>query len=163
AGGRRAVAPCPAPHDRGHAMSLDTASKPSGPPELARVIGFWGGVAVVVGTTIGSGIFRKPSTLAGLIPDPTVILGLWAGFGAVASLLPRSGGAYVYLRAAYGDAAAFVFGWLYLLVTTPATVGALATFSAELALGFAGVRAGPYSVPLVASCAVVLLAAGNLL
>jgi amino acid transporter len=151
----------------------DAAHKGSG-PELARVIGFWGGVAVVVGTTIGSGIFRKPSTLAGLIHDPIVILALWAGFGAVAicgalalaelaSMLPHSGGAYVYLRAAYGDSAAFVFGWLYLMVTTPATVGALATFAAELALGFAGVRAGPWSVPLVASTAVLLLAGGNLL
>src|SRR5215212_9894212 len=113
---------------------------------LRRVIGFWGGLAVIVGITIGSGIFRKPYTLAKDVGDPIAILGLWAGFGIVSlcgalalaelsSMLPRTGGAYVFIHAAYGDAAAFVFGWLYLLVTTPATNGALATFFAELMIG----------------------------
>lgn len=111
--------------------------------DLRRVIGFWGGTALIIGVTIGSGIFRKPATLAGLIPSPTLILGLWAAFGIISicgalalaelsSMMPKTGGVYVYLRAAYGDSAAFVFGWIYLLVATPATVGALATFFAEL-------------------------------
>ena len=51
--------------------------------DLRRVIGFWGGTALVIGVTIGSGIFRKPATLAGLVPDPAVILGLWVAFGLV--------------------------------------------------------------------------------
>src|SRR2546428_12226497 len=107
--------------------------------DLKRVIGFWGGTALIIGITIGSGIFRKPGTLAGNLPNPWVILSLWAGFGAIcilgaltvaelASMLPRTGGSYVFLRAAYGDSSAFVFGWIYLLVTSPAGVGALATF-----------------------------------
>src|SRR6516162_2747006 len=111
--------------------------------DLRRVIGFWGGTAL----TIGSGIFRKPYTLAGLVPSPMLILGLWTAFGIISicgalaiaelsSMMPKTGGVYVYLRAAYGDSAAFVFGWIYLLVATPATVGALATFFGEL---FAGV------------------------
>ena len=49
-------------------------------------------------------------------------------------MLPRTGGPYVFIHAAYGPAAAFVFGWLYLLVATPAAIGALATFFAELLL-----------------------------
>ena len=53
----------------------------------------------------------------------------------LSSMFPRTGGPYVFLRAAYGDAAAFVFGWLYLLVATPAAIGALATFFGELLLG----------------------------
>ena len=56
----------------------------------------------------------------------------------LSSMLPRTGGVYVFLRKAYGDSAAFVFGWLYLLVTTPATIGALSTFFAELLLGLDG-------------------------
>src|SRR5688572_2473963 len=110
---------------------------------LERVIGFWGGLALIVGITIGSGIFRKPYTLARDVGDPLAILALWVGFGLVslcgalavaelATMMPATGGVYVYLRAAYGDAAAFVFGWLFLLVTTPAAIGALATFFAEL-------------------------------
>ncbi len=51
--------------------------------DLRRVIGFWGGTAVIVGITIGSGIFRKPYTLARDVGDPLVILAFWAGFGLV--------------------------------------------------------------------------------
>jgi amino acid transporter len=145
--------------------------------DLARVIGFWGGVAVIVGITIGSGIFRKPYTLARDVGDPAAILGLWAFFGLVSlcgaltlaelsSMLPHTGGSYVILRAAYGDAAAFVFGWLYLLVATPAAIGALATFFAELLLGLAGAgpeAAGSWRLPAIAAGAIVALSAVNLL
>ena len=144
---------------------------------LHRVIGFWGGLAVIVGTTIGSGVFRKPYTLARDVGDPPTILGLWAVFGLVtlcgalalaelSSMLPRTGGVYVYLRAAYGDAAAFVFGWLFLLVTTPATNGALATFFGELILGMTGVEFGPavpWRVPAVGAVIVLMLTVVNLL
>jgi APA family basic amino acid/polyamine antiporter len=120
------------------------------PPEgLRRVIGFWGGFALIVGITIGSGVFRKPYTLAVDVGDPLSILGLWTAFGIVsllgalaiaelASMLPHTGGVYVYLRAAYGAPAAFVFGWLYLLVATPAAIGALAVFFAETLVGLLG-------------------------
>lgn len=168
-------------------MSADQAALPSeraearapGPsgPDLERVIGFWGGLALIVGITIGSGVFRKPYTLARDVGDPVFILGLWVFFGLVSvcgalalaelsSMLPHTGGAYVYLRAAYGDSAAFVFGWLYLLVTTPATIGALATFFAELLLGLAGAdprSAGPWRLPLTAAATILALTAINLL
>jgi amino acid transporter/beta-glucanase (GH16 family) len=144
---------------------------------LPRVIGFWGGLAVIVGTTIGSGVFRKPYTLARDVGDPVTILALWVAFGLVtlcgalalaelSSMLPRTGGVYVYLRAAYGDAAAFVFGWLFLLVTTPATNGALATFFGELILGMTGVEFGPahpWRVPAVGGVIVLILTVVNLL
>ena len=144
---------------------------------LKRVIGFWGGLAVIVGVTIGSGVFRKPYTLARDVGDPPTIIGLWVVFGLItlcgalalaelSSMLPRTGGLYVYLRAAYGDAAAFVFGWLYLLVTTPATNGALSTFFGELILGMAGIEFGPsvpWRVPAVAGVTVLVLTAVNLL
>ena len=125
-----------------------------------------------MGITIGSGIFRKPQTLAGLVPDAVVILSLWTAFGLIslcgalalaelASMLPRTGGPYVFLHAAYGDAAAFVFGWLYLLVATPAAIGALATFFAELLLGLGGLepRGAGGAFPPLASVTIVVLAA----
>src|SRR5262245_11856342 len=116
---------------------------PSPARDLRRSIGFWGGVGIVVGTTIGSGIFRVPRELVGHIGSPPIILALWSGFGLIslcgaltmaemACMLPHTGGVYVYLRAAYGDAAAFVFGWLYTLVTVPSAIGALAVFFAEI-------------------------------
>ena len=121
---------------------------PSG--DLRRVIGFCGGTALIVGITIGSGIFRTPPTIAGFIPSPLVIMALWTAFGLISicgaltvaelsSMLPRAGGVYVFLREAYGDAVAFVFGWVYVLVTTPATVAALATVFGEFLLNLLGV------------------------
>jgi APA family basic amino acid/polyamine antiporter len=79
-------------------------------------------------------------------------------------MLPRTGGVYVFLRAAYGDAAAFVFGWLYLLVATPAAIGALATFFGELLLVLAGADPGrTWLVPAVAAATIVVLSAVNVL
>ena len=48
--------------------------------DLRRVIGLAGGTALIVGITIGSGIFRTPPTIAGLVPNPLVIMGLWTAF-----------------------------------------------------------------------------------
>jgi amino acid transporter len=159
------------------AQPLPGRAADAGSSGLPRVIGLWGGVALIVGITIGSGIFRKPYTLARDVGDPVWILGLWLGFGAVSlcgalalaelcSMLPHTGGAYVFLRAAYGDATAFVFGWLYLLVTTPAAIGALATFFAELILSLFGVapaRAGAWAIPAIAALTIAALSVVNLL
>jgi len=140
--------------------------------DLRRVIGFTGGVALIVGITIGSGIFRTPPTIAGLVPNPLVIMGLWTAFGLISicgalviaelsSLLPQAGGVYVYLREAYGDAASFVFGWLYVLITTPTTVAALAVVFAEFLLNLMGRTSS--AVPLVAVGAIVILTIVNVL
>src|SRR5258705_13508874 len=105
----------------------------SPPQDLRRVIGFAGGTALIVGITIGSGIFRTPPTIAGLVPNPLVIMGLWTAFGLISicgalavaelsTLLPEAGGVYRVPRRAYGDAAAFVFGWFFVLVPTPTAV-----------------------------------------
>lgn len=142
-------------------------------PELRRVIGFFGGTALIVGITIGSGIFRTPPTIAGLVPHPLVIMALWTAFGLISicgalaiaelsSLLPQAGGVYVFLRAAYGDAAAFVFGWLYVLITTPTTVAALSVVFAEFLLNLLGVPVDA-KVQLIAVASIILLTAANIL
>ena len=142
--------------------------------DLRRVIGFFGGTALIVGITIGSGIFRTPPTIAGLVPNPLVIMGLWIAFGMISicgalavaelsSLLPQAGGVYVFLREAYGDAAAFVFGWLYVLVTTPAAVAALSAVFAEFLLNLLGVPAGASTVQMIAIAAIIILTWANVL
>ena len=142
--------------------------------ELRRVIGFAGGTALIVGITIGSGIFRTPPTIAGLVPNPLVIMGLWTAFGLISicgalavaelsTLLPQAGGVYVFLREAYGDAAAFVFGWLYVLVTTPTAVASLATVFAEFLLNLLGAPAHAATVQSIAIAAIVTLTFANVL
>ena len=142
--------------------------------DLRRVIGFAGGTALIVGITIGGGIFRKPPTIAGLVPDPLVIMGLWTAFGLISvcgalavaelsSLLPRAGGVYVFLREAYGDAAAFVFGWLYVLVTTPTAIAALSAVFAEFLLNLLGMPVASSTVQIIAISAIVILTGANVL
>jgi APA family basic amino acid/polyamine antiporter len=146
----------------------------SPPHDLRRVIGLAGGTALIVGITIGSGIFRTPPTIAGLVPNPLVIMGLWTAFGLISicgalavaelsTLLPRAGGVYVFLREAYGDAAAFVFGWLYVLVTTPTAVASLATVFAEFLLNLLGTPAHAATVQSIAIAAIVTLTFANVL
>jgi len=141
--------------------------------DLRRVIGFFGGTALIVGITIGSGIFRTPPTIAGLVPNPLVIMGLWTAFGLISicgaltvaeltSLLPQAGGVYVFLRQSYGDAAAFVFGWLYVLITTPTTVAALAVVFAEFLLNLLGVTVDA-RVQIIAIASIVILTGANVL
>ena len=142
--------------------------------ELRRVIGLSGGIALIVGITIGSGIFRTPPTIAGLVPNPRVIMALWTAFGLISicgalaiaelsTMLPRAGGVYVYLREAYGDAAAFVFGWLYVLITTPTTIAALAVVFAEFLLNLLGMPVDARTVQLIAIAAIIALTGANVL
>src|SRR5207248_5296312 len=111
--------------------------------DLRRVIGFGGGPALIVGITIGSGIFRTPPTIAGLVPNPLVIMGLWTALGlisiwgalavaALSPLLPQAGGVYVSLRQACGAAAAFACGWVCVLHTRAPGIASAATVFAEV-------------------------------
>jgi amino acid transporter len=142
--------------------------------DLRRVIGFAGGTALIVGITIGGGIFRKPPTIAELVPNPLVIMGLWTAFGLISicgalavaelsSLLPQPGGVYVFLREAYGDAAAFVFGWLYVLVTTPTAVAALSVVFSEFLLNLLGKSGDAGTVQMIAIAAIITLTWANVL
>ena len=142
--------------------------------DLRRVIGFSSGTALIVGITIGSGIFRTPPTIAGLVPSAPIIMALWVAFGLISicgaltvaelsSMLPRTGGVYVFLREAYGDAAAFVFGWIQVLVTTPATMAALATVFAEFLLNLLRVPSTVWIVQAIGITAIVTLTFANVL
>lgn len=83
-------------------------------------VGF--GLAVIIGNTIGAGIFRAPGTIAEQLPNPWFFLGVWvlgalyALLGAISlaelgTMIPRSGGQYVYSRYALGEYAGFIVGW----------------------------------------------------
>ena len=89
---------------------------------LLRVLGVGLGLAVIIGNTIGAGIFRGPGTIAEQLPAPMPFLlvwlagGLYALLGAISlaelgTMIPRSGGQYVFARYALGEYAGFVVGW----------------------------------------------------
>ncbi len=104
--------------------------------ELPRKLGLVDGVALLVGGTIGSGIFMVPSLIAKRIPEPGLVLAVWAFSGLLVicgalalaelgAMLPHSGGLYVYMREAYGPFAGFLYGWTNMLVVIPGSVAAL--------------------------------------
>jgi len=109
---------------------------------LPRQIGLLNSIAVLVGITIGSGIFRVPATVAGQLHDPGPVILCWILGGVVAlcgaltiaelaGALPRSGGIFAYLLESFGPLPAFMFGWAELLVVRASALGATATIFAE--------------------------------
>ncbi len=105
-------------------------------------LGLWSAVALVVGHTIAVGIFLTPAELVGALASPALTFGLWIGAGAVvlagavtfgelAARYPMAGGLYVYLREAWGERVAFLYGWQSLLIMDPGVTAALAVGAAQ--------------------------------
>ena len=123
-----------------------TTSDPLGTPTLKRALGLPMGVVIVVGNVIGSGIFLKPGIIAGEAGQFGLIISVWLFggllcvlgalcFAELATMFPRAGGLYIYLREAYGQPIAFLFGWMEFLLSRPAALGALsAAFIGSLTL-----------------------------
>jgi amino acid transporter len=120
---------------------------------LPRRLGLASAVAVLVGTTIGSGIFRTPAVVADRVGMTELFIAGWvlggvlalAGaltYAELAAIFPRTGGIYVYIREAFGRAPAFLFGWAELWVIRPAALGAIAIVSAEYLWRLLGIEGG---------------------
>ncbi|HEX2251481.1 MAG TPA: amino acid permease [Gemmatimonadales bacterium] len=131
---------------------------------LPRNLGLWSAVAVLIGSTIGSGIFRVPATVAERLQDPGPVLLAWvlggiiALFGALtlaelAGALPRSGGVFAYILDSFGPLPAFLFGWSELTVIRASALGAIATIFAEYLGHF--VRLNAMQIRWVAAAAVI--------
>lgn len=89
---------------------------------LLRVLGIGFGLAVTIGNTIGAGILRTPGEVAAQLPNVWLFLGVWVAGGLYAllgalsmaelgTMIPRSGGQYVFAHRALGPYAGFVVGW----------------------------------------------------
>ncbi len=89
---------------------------------LDRRLGTFDAAAIIISNVIGSGIFLTPAVVASLTGEGWIMLAVWAAGGAIAfagamayaelaTLHPRAGGEYVYLREAFGPLAGFLTGW----------------------------------------------------
>jgi APA family basic amino acid/polyamine antiporter len=110
--------------------------------ELQRKLGVWSATAVVIGSTIGSGIFRSPAGIADKLPGPLPMMAVWVAGGIfamcgaltmaeVASAVPRTGGLYVFCKDAWGDLAGFLFGWGQISMIRAASLGGISITFAE--------------------------------
>ena len=129
---------------------------PSTTSDLPRALGLLDSTLLVVGLGIGTGIFLTTGIMAQSLPSPTLLMIVWTAGGLLTlagaltyaelgAMMPAAGGQYVYLREAYGDLVAFLFGWFTLLVYQSGGNAALAVGFAEY-FGFFFPRLGMQNV-----------------
>ena len=143
---------------------------------LRRQLGLWSAVAVLVGSTIGSGIFRSPAGIADRLPGPLPLMAVWVAGGLFALCgaltlaelsgeLPATGGMYVFIREGWGRMPAFLFGWAELVLIRAASLGAISTTFTEYLLRVLGFDPSvrPYAdwVHWIAAIAIVVTATFN--
>ena len=166
--------------------------EPSAPPAapegsgLPRKLGLISAIAVLVGSTIGSGIFRSPAGIAAKVPAIGIYVAIWVlgglftlcgalTYAELSALFPNTGGVFVYLREGFGRLPAFLFGWSELLILRASALGAIATVFAEYLLRLLGqpvsvevhsatgvVQQSAPAVHYVAIAAIVLVAGFNI-
>ena len=114
---------------------------PGAKPTLVRGLGLLDSVLLLVSGIIGSSIFLTAKDIAGPLPHPVLFLLVWVlgalislcacfAFAELGSMFPDSGGQYIYLREAYGDLIAFLYGWMLFSVANGGTIAALSVASA---------------------------------
>ena len=110
-------------------------------PSLVRGLGLLDSVLLLVSGIIGSSIFLTAKDIASPLPQPVLFLLVWVlgalislcacfAFAELGSMFPDSGGQYIYLREAFGDLTAFLYGWMLFSVANGGTIAALSVASA---------------------------------
>src|SRR5215831_554257 len=142
----------------------------SEPPKLIRGLSLLDSILLLASGIIGSGIFLTAADVAKNTRTPVLFLSIWVigmvitilacfAFAEMWAMFPEAGGQYVYLREAYGDFVAFLYGWMIFTVSVGGTVAALGAGFAEyigklfpalaahhvvLAIRFPGISAGHF-------------------
>jgi len=105
--------------------------------EFKKSLKLFDATALVIGSMIGSGIFIVSADISRTLGSPGWLLVSWlvAGaltifaalsYGELASMMPKAGGQYVYLREAYNPMSGFLYGWTLFAVIQTGTIAAVA-------------------------------------
>jgi APA family basic amino acid/polyamine antiporter len=122
-------------------IAQETAESSESKPSLIRGLSLLDSVLLLAGGIIGSSIFLTAKDIAGPLPHPALFFLVWGigalismcaafAFAELGSMFPDSGGQYVYLREAFGDLIAFLYGWMLFAVANGGTIAALSVASA---------------------------------
>jgi len=106
------------------------------------VLGVPDGIALLIGITIGAGIYSTPQIIASYLGSFSSIISLWILVGAFAMIggliyaelgtrLPSTGGEYIYISRCFGPFAGFMFGWSQLFIIRTSTAAGLAIITAD--------------------------------
>jgi basic amino acid/polyamine antiporter, APA family len=142
--------------------------------ELKRDLGIWAALAIVVGTVIGSGIFRVPQSMILNVGTVRMVFLVWVAGGVLslagaltyaelAAAMPGAGGEYVYLTEAYGPIWGFLYSWTQMWVAKSGSIATLATaffeYTAHFVPQFEQIwfRTGPFSIKYGQVFALVLI------
>jgi basic amino acid/polyamine antiporter, APA family len=145
-------------------------------PTLARRLGLWSSIGIVIGITIGGGIFRTPAGIAARVPDPMLMLAVWVigglvvlcgalAFAELAASMPETGGMYVYLREGWGRPYAFTYGWAQAVLIRAAALGGISSVFGEYFLRVFGIdpSGNPQWADYLAAGAIAFAAVVNIL
>jgi len=168
-----------------HLATSQSAPAKQQEASLIRGLSLLDAVMLLTGGIIGSGIFLTAAPIASAVHTPLFFLGIWLvggvitllacfAFAEMAAMFPEAGGQYVFLREAYGEFPAFLYGWMIFTVGQSGTIAALAVGFAEYfgaMLPLASANAPIVSFlgwtltrgHIVSICAIVLLTTINVL
>lgn len=118
--------------------------------KLVRSLGLLSSIGLVIGITIGGGIFRTPAGIADRVPDPMWMMGVWVlgglivlcgalSFAELSASMPETGGMYVYLREGWGRPFGFLYGWAQLVLIRAAALGGISSVFGEYFLRVFGI------------------------
>ncbi|MEB3286818.1 MAG: amino acid permease [Vampirovibrionales bacterium] len=145
-------------------IPADDDSAASDHVSLKRTLGLFSAIAIAVGSMIGSGIFVVSADISRLVGTSGLLILVWVvtgvitvlgavSYGKLAAHYPRAGGQYVFLREAWGDCPAFLYGWSLFTVIQSGTLAAVAVAFAK----YAGVL-----FPVINSTSIVAVGAFDL-
>ncbi len=122
-------------------VATESRSNATGQPTLVRGLSLLDSILLLVSGIIGSSIFLTAKDIAGPLPNPILFFLVWVlgglislcacvAFAELGSMFPDSGGQYIYLREAYGDLVAFLYGWMLFAVANGGGIAALSVAAA---------------------------------
>jgi basic amino acid/polyamine antiporter, APA family len=143
--------------------------------KLVRSLGLWSSIGLVIGITIGGGIFRTPAGIADRVPDPMWMMGVWVlgglivlcgalSFAELSASMPETGGMYVYLREGWGRPYGFLYGWAQLVLIRAAALGGISSVFGEYFMRVFGLdpTLNPAMADYLAAGAIIFAGATNI-